>query len=242
MSLKIITVVLAIVLSEVSLSAQVLRSKGKMNQQFVLNEESVIVNQATGQRISYHNYDELLKKNPGRYRTQPVFDKYGQASSFALIPKTKSEIETGITLTLDEDGMPQAGKSIAPFVMQGLDGKTYDSEKLKGKYVLLGFWVKYERPMYTLESTKIISNFIEENAEKGIEIISLGTTINTAEECRKFIPKRNCGFVPVPNSYGFNHRYKITETPFFILIDKRGIVKAMAPHTEFDTIRELSLR
>jgi len=222
--------------------AQVLRSKGKMNQQFVMNDETVIVNQATGKRISYDAYDELLKKNPGRYRTQPVFDKYGKASSFALIPKTKSEVETGITLTIEEEGMPEIGKPLPPFVMAGLDGKTYDSEKLKGKYILLGFWVKYEKPMYTWESTKIISDFINENQEKGIEIVSLGTTINTDEECRKFIPKRNCGFIPVPDSYGFNHRYKIAETPFFILIDKKGIVRAMAPHTEFDRISELSLR
>jgi hypothetical protein len=221
---------------------KVLRSKGKMNQQFVMNDESVIINKATGQRINYHTYDELLKKNPGRYRTQPVFDKYGKASSFALIPKTKSEIQTGITLTLDEEGMPEIGHPIPPFVMKGLDGKTYDSEKLKGKYVLLGFWVKYEKPLYTFESTKIISDFIEENREKGIEIVSLGTTINTDEECRKAIPKRNCGFIPVPESYGFNHRYKITETPFFILVDRKGIVRAMAPHTEFDKIRETSLR
>jgi peroxiredoxin len=221
---------------------KVLRSKGKMNQQFVMNNETVIINQATGQRINYHAYDELLKKNPGRYRTKPVFDKYGKASSFALIPKTKSEIETGITLTLDEDGMPEIGKPIPPFVMHGLDGKTYDSEKLKGKYVLLGFWVKYEKPLYTFESTKIISDFIEENRANGVEVVSLGTTINTDEECRKAIPKRNCGFIPVPDSYGFNHRYKVTETPFFILIDKKGIVRAMAPHTEFDKISTLSLR
>ena len=222
--------------------AQVLRSKGKMNQQFVMNDETVIINQATGKRISYNAYDDLLKKNPGRYRTQPVFDKFGKASSFALIPKTKSEIETGITLTVDEDGMPEIGQPLPPFIMTGLDGKTYDSEKLRGKYILLGFWVKYEKPMYTWESTKIISNFIQQNEEKGVEIVSLGTTINTDEECRKFIPKRNCGFIPVPNSYGFNHRYKITATPFFVLVDKKGIVRAMAPHTEFDKISELSLR
>lgn len=180
--------------------AQVLRSKGKMNQQFVMNDESVIVNQATGKRITYNAYDDLLKKNPGRYRTQPVFDKYGKASSFTLIPKTKSEIETGITLTIDEEGMPEIGQPLPPFVMTGLDGKTYDSDKLRGKYILLGFWVKYEKPMYTWESTKIISSFIAENEEKGVEIVSLGTTINTDEECRKFIPKRNCGFIPVPDS------------------------------------------
>jgi peroxiredoxin len=236
-----ILIILGVITSPLTL-AQVLRSKGKMNHQFVMNDESVIVHTATGKRISYHAYDDLLKKNPGRYRTQPVFDKYGKASSFALISKTKSEIETGITLTIDEEGMPEIGSPITPFVMTGLDGKTYDSERLRGKYILLGFWVKYEKPMYTWESTKIISSFIAENEEKGIEIVSLGTTINTDEECRKFIPKRNCGFVPIPDSYGFNHRYKITETPFFILIDKKGIVRAMAPHTEFDKIREMSLR
>ena len=83
---------------------------------------------------------------------------------------------------------------------------------------------------------------MDENKRKGIDIISLGTTLNTEEECLEAIPKRNCGFIPVPESYGFNHRYKISETPYFILVDRKGIVRAMAPHTEFSKISELVLR
>lgn len=223
--------------------AQVSSYKGKVSQQFVMNKESVIIDQSTGKRISYAAYDDILKRNPGKYRTQPVFDKYGQASSYALIRKNSGDIHANGGVVMNSDLMPEVGEHLPPFVMKGLDGKEYNSEKLKGKYILLGFWVKFEKPLYTLASTKIISNFIAENEKKGIEIISLGTTLNTEEECREAIPRRNCGFVPVPESYGFNHRYKIGETPYFILLDKNGIVKAMAPHTEFAaTIGELSLK
>ena len=223
--------------------AQVSNYKGKVSQQFVMNKESVIVDQSTGKRISYNAYDDILKKNPGKYRTQPVFDKYGQASSYTLIRKKSQEIAGDGSIIMNSDLMPEIGEPLPPFIMQGLDGKEYNSERLKGKYVLLGFWVKFEKPLYTFNSTKIISAFIEENKKKGIDIISLGTTLNTEEECREAIPKRNCGFIPVPESYGFNHRYKIGETPYFILLDKNGIVKAMAPHTEFVAkIGELQLR
>ncbi|MCE7039432.1 thioredoxin-like domain-containing protein [Dyadobacter sp. CY312] len=223
--------------------AQVSSYKGKVSQQFVMNKESVIIDQSTGKRITYAAYDDILKRNPGKYRTQPVFDKYGQASSYALIRKNSGDIHANGGVVMNSDLMPEVGEHLPPFVMKGLDGKEYNSEKLKGKYILLGFWVKFEKPLYTLASTKIISNFIAENEKKGIEIISLGTTLNTEEECREAIPRRNCGFVPVPESYGFNHRYKIGETPYFILLDKNGIVKAMAPHTEFAaTIGELSLK
>ena len=223
--------------------AQVSNYKGKVSQQFVMNKESVIVDQSTGKRISYNAYDDILKKNTGKYRTQPVFDKYGQASSYALIRKKSQDIAGDGSIIMNSDLMPEIGEPLPPFIMQGLDGKEYNSERLKGKYVLLGFWVKFEKPLYTFNSTKIISAFIEENKKKGINIISLGTTLNTEEECREAIPKRNCGFIPVPESYGFNHRYKIGETPYFILVDKNGIVKAMAPHTEFVAkIGELQLR
>ena len=223
--------------------AQVTNYKGKVSQQFVMNKESVIINQSTGKRISYAAYDDILRKNPGKYRTQPVFDVYGQASSFALIRKNAQDIQADGSVMMNSDLMPEVGEQLPPFIMKGLDGREYNSEKLRGKYVLLGFWVKFEKPLYTLASTKVISSFIEENQKRGIDIVSLGTTLNTEEECREFIPKRNCGFIPVPESYGFNHRYKIGETPFFILLDKNGVVKAMSPHTEFkDRIAELQLR
>ena len=223
--------------------AQVTNYKGKVSQQFVMNKESVIINQSTGKRISYATYDDILRKNPGKYRTQPVFDVYGQASSFALIRKNAQDIQADGSVMMNSDLMPEVGEQLPPFIMKGLDGREYNSEKLRGKYVLLGFWVKFEKPLYTLASTKVISSFIEENQKRGIDIVSLGTTLNTEEECREFIPKRNCGFIPIPESYGFNHRYKIGETPFFILLDKNGVVKAMSPHTEFkDRIAELQLR
>jgi hypothetical protein len=221
--------------------AQLKEYKGKINQQFVLNNESVIFNKSTGRRISYQEYDQLLKRNPGQYKTVPVFDKYGKPSSFAVSRNLGNGYEVK-DVNYDPDLLPEIGETLEPFVMEGLDGKIYDSEKLRGKYILLGFWVKYEKPLWTLASTKIISNFIDENKRRGIDIVSLGTTLNTEEECREAIPKRNCGFIPVPESYGFNHRYKIGETPFFILIDKQGVVKAMAPHTGFDKISSMILR
>ncbi len=230
-----------------TLSAQpdeprVTRYNGKVSQQFVMNKETPIIDHSTGKRISYATYDELLTKNPGKYKTQPIFDKYGKPSSFEVIKKSQLMIQSDGSVMQNPDLMPEIGEPIAPFVMTGLDGKEYNSEKLKGKYILLGFWVKFEKPLYTLASTKVISSFIDGNRQKGVEIVSLGTTLNTEDECLDAIPKRNCGFVPVPDSYGFNHRYKISETPYFILIDRKGIIKAMAPHTEFSKISELVLR
>ncbi|GGB84963.1 hypothetical protein GCM10011325_10700 [Dyadobacter sediminis] len=207
-----------------------------------MNRETPIIDHATGRKISYEAYNEILRKNPGTYKTQPVFDKYGKPSSFELIKKSQLLIQSNGAVMQNPDLMPEVGEPLPPFVMTGLDGKEYNSEKLRGKYILLGFWVKYEKPLYTQASTKVISEFMEENRRKGVEIISLGTTLNTEEECLEAIPKRNCGFVPVPESYGFNHRYKISETPFFILVDRKGIIKAMAPHTEFSKISELNLR
>jgi hypothetical protein len=223
--------------------AQISSYKGKVSQQIVMNSSSVIIDKSSGRKLTYATYDQMLKSNPGKYRTQPVFDKYGKPSSFEVIVKKASDVRPDGSVMMNSDLMPEVGETLPPFVMTGLDGIEYNSDKLKGKYVLLCFWVKFEKPLYTLASTKIISSFIEENRKKGVEIVSLGTTLNTEDECREAIPKRNCGFIPVPDSYGFNHRYKIGETPYFILLDRKGVVKAMAPHTEFvATIGELNLK
>ncbi|WP_439555741.1 thioredoxin family protein [Dyadobacter sp.] len=221
---------------------KVTRYNGKVSQQFVMNRETVIIDHATGKRISYAEYDEKLKRNPGMYKTLPIFDKYGKPSSFELIKKSQVYVQEDGSVMNNPDLMPEIGEPISPFIMTGLDGKEYNSEKLRGKYILLGFWVKYEKPLYSLAATKVISDFVDENKKKGVEIVSLGTTLNTEEECMQAIPKRNCGFVPVPDSFGFNHRYKISETPYFILVDRKGIIRAMAPHTEFSKISDLVLR
>ena len=221
---------------------KVTRYNGKVSQQFVMNRDSPIIDHATGKRISYETYDNMLKRSPGQYKTQPIFDKYGKASSFEIIKRSQLYVQQDGSVMNNPDLMPEVGEPIAPFVMRGLDGREYDSDKLRGKYILLGFWVRYEKPLYTLASTKVISNFVDENKRKGIEIVSLGTTLNTEEECLEAIPKRNCGFIPVPESYGFNHRYKISETPYFILVDRNGIVRAIAPHTDFSKISALILR
>jgi hypothetical protein len=221
---------------------KVTRYNGKVSQQFVLNNDTPIIDHSTGKRISMAAYDDILKRNPGVYKTQPIFDKYGKPSSFELIKKSQLQIQSNGAVMANSDLMPEVGEPLPPFIMKGLDGKEYNSDKLRGKYILLGFWVKYEKPLYSLASTKVISDFVNTNKKKGIDVVSLGTTLNTEEECLEAIPKRNCGFIPVPESYGFNHRYKVSETPYFILVDRKGVIRAMAPHTEFSKISELVLR
>jgi len=55
---------------------KVTRYNGKVSQQFVMNRDSPIIDHATGKRISYETYDNMLKRSPGQYKTQPIFDKY----------------------------------------------------------------------------------------------------------------------------------------------------------------------
>lgn len=228
------------ILSYYETSAQVKRYEGTVSQQIVVNSQTPIVDWASRKKISYSEYEKIDRSSPGRLYLDPIFDKYGRASSFWL--KSKRNGEQSGAMKINPDMMPEVGETLPPFVMNGLDGVLYDSEKLKGKYILLGFWVRYEKPLYTLASTRVISEFVDKHKKRGVDIVSLGTTLNTKEECMEAIPKRNCGFIPVPESYGFNYRYQIGETPYFILLDKQGVVKAMAPHTEFNVIGDLVLK
>ncbi|WP_131694683.1 TlpA family protein disulfide reductase [Dyadobacter tibetensis] len=213
--------------------------KGKITQQYSLNASTVIINEQNRKPLSLAQYDRLNKDSPGTYRLVPQFNRFGKVDHFLMVNRKG---EAGSFILFEEDLMPEVGEELPAFEMLGLDGKVYKSESLRGQYILLGFWVRFEKPLYTLASTRVISDFIGEQARKGVHVVSLGTTLNTREECLKAIPKRNCGFVPVPQSYGFNHRYHIGETPYFILIDKHGKVLARAAHTEFEKIAEVKLK
>jgi peroxiredoxin len=163
-----------------------------------------------------------MTRKPRIYALVTEIDETGKPAYYVLRKRTKEELEAGHPFLANDHKKPEIGQPILPYVMQGADGKTYSSDKLKGKYVLLSFWNKLENPYLGVNQTEQINTLLEKAKEKKVKLVSLGTTLATQEECLKAMEEMNLGFVPIPESTGFKNRYGMFRTPSYLLIGPEG--------------------
>jgi hypothetical protein len=194
-----------------------------------IDGSSKLYDNATGQRIPYPEFEKLMRADPNGYLFLPVYNEYGEADAYLVRKKSKEERETNNHNPYEEYEKPQVGQLVARFVMKGLDGKTYDSNELKGTYVLLSFWLKLSKPMLSSAMTKDLGPLLARAAAKGIPVVSLGVVnYSSAQECQQVVEELNPPFVPIPEGRGFVHRYVLPNSPSFLLIGPDGTILAIS--------------
>lgn len=197
---------------------------------------TAIVNKATGQPITMEEYGKLIKDDPYAYHLVPDYNEYGQPGGYIMRPATPEEHETHRFRDRDPAKQPKAGQSIAPFVMTGLDGKTYRSADLLGKIVILSFWVSLDKPVW---NDKQGADFAEAlrpyQSKNGLVVLGVLNSEQPKNVDLKAVP-----FIPVPNAYGFHNKYHITTIPTVVVIDKAGKVAAnLQGVAEFDKLKQI---
>ncbi|GHB69222.1 peroxiredoxin family protein [Persicitalea jodogahamensis] len=191
-----------------------------------MDDQTRFLDKETGKPLTYKDFQRLNREFPNQYLPIAVYDKYGNTDYYLVRKKLKVELETGQVDMFGELEKPIVGKPVQPFVMQGADGKTYDSEQLRGSYVMLSFWLKFKKPFFGPGNTKDLVALLSSVKAKGIPVVSLGVSYSSAEECRAAMEEFDLGFVPIPDSRGFTIRYASLNTPSFLLIDPDGKVLA----------------
>jgi peroxiredoxin len=193
-----------------------------VSRKMTIDENSTIYDKETGRKLPFDEMVSLLNQTPRIYALVTEIDETGKPAYYVLRKRTKEELEAGHPFLANDHKKPEIGQPILPYVMQGADGKTYSSDKLKGKYVLLSFWNKLENPYLGVNQTEQINTLLEKAKEKKVKLVSLGTTLATQEECLKAMEEMNLGFVPIPESTGFKNRYGMFRTPSYLLIGPEG--------------------
>ncbi len=205
--------------------AQVGVKKSNVSYSRRLDEATPITNASTGQRMTMEQYGQLSKEDPYAYHLVPDYNEFGQSSTYTMRPATAEEHETHRFRDRDPAKQPKAGQSIAPFVMTGLDGKTYRSADLLGKVVILTFLVSLGKNFWTDQQAEdfaaVLRPYQSENAPVRLAILNSEQPKEVSNSTGKALP-----FVPVPNAYGFHNKYHVTSVPTFIVIDKAGKVAA----------------
>jgi peroxiredoxin len=197
-----------------------------------MDESTLFFDKESNKRMSINDFQRINREFPNQYVPIAVYDKYGKAGHYVVRKKTPEEIETGHVNPFDEIEKPVIGQPVAPFVMQGAEGKTYNSEKLSGSYILLSFWLKFKKPYFGPSNSADLLALQKKLQLIGIPLVSLGISYSSLDECRQAMEELKLGFVPVPDSRGFAMRYSSPNSPSYLLIGPDGKILA---HSEGDS-------
>lgn len=191
----------------------------------LMDENTIIYEEATGRRITIDEFAQINRDTPKDFRLVPEINEYGKPAYYLLKKRSKEERETGRFNPYEDRKRPEIGQTLAPFVMEGADGKTYRSEDLKGNFVLLSFWVLLRKPFFQgNKDTEDIVALREKAQAKGVKLVSLGITHDSREEVLAAMDEYNLGFIPIPNARGFSQKYSMPNPKSYMLIGPDGVL------------------
>lgn len=210
--------ILLLVLFQNSFGQGVSTNSVGISSEYRMDDNTLIYNKDTGQRITMTEYVRLTRETPKLYHLVPQINEYGKPGSYILRKRTQEELaEDRIIYQNNDFSKPLVGKPLPPFVMEGADGKTYRSEGLKGSYILLSFWLRLRKPFFSDTQTKDLAKLVENAQAKGIQLLSLGTTPDSKEECIRAMTTYSLGMIPVPGSYEFIRRYGMSIGSYLLI-------------------------
>ena len=203
--------------------------------QMKINETTPITDKATGNKISYQDFVRMTKEDRRAYSLEPVINEYGQPGAYELRRVTKEEYETGQITNLDLTKRPKPGETLPLVVLKGMDGQEYRSTDLKGRVIVLGFWMTFKRPFWDAGRAKEFENILK---PYGSSIATFGILECSKQEVSEAMAVGSLPFTPIPDSYGFHKKFVITTIPSFIVVDKEGKVVAYIEGTEVNELKK----
>ncbi|MDI3322117.1 TlpA disulfide reductase family protein [Pinibacter soli] len=170
--------------------------------------------------VSVHCLWELAGGNINYDFINPLFVSLTYRMKFSKEGKDLSE-------RLKLASKMQPGFPFTDFTATDVKGKTFQLSSLKGKYILLDFWVSWWRPCQMENPNKVLA--YEKYHHHGLEIVSVSLdTVNVAWEFA--IEKDHLSWYHVSDLTGKYDRvaqaYGITAVPQNILIDPNGMIIA----------------
>ncbi|WP_019990654.1 TlpA family protein disulfide reductase [Rudanella lutea] len=204
----------------------------------MLDESTRIIDQETGKRVSLRDAMRVVDAQPRSHHLEPVFDEYGQASSYKLRPLTVEEKQTGAVNTRDPSRRPKVGDIIPLFVMKDVNNKSYRSTDLHGQVVVLTFLLDLNEPFWNANQAKSIDNLINPS-RASVNPLVLGVVNTSKAKVREVLKTAPLPFIPIPDAVGFHQKFSIMGFPSYIVIDRTGKVAAVIEPGEGEQLKEI---
>ena len=113
------------------------------------------------------------------------------------------------------------GKKFPDFELTTVSGKTYKSEELRGKIVLLNFWFTTCRPC--IEELPDINALVEEFQDE--DIVFIAPTFDTVDKVEKFLKRFDFKYEVVSDVKEFTVANNVRSFPTHFVIDQEGYIE-----------------
>ncbi|WP_375447487.1 peroxiredoxin family protein [uncultured Fibrella sp.] len=196
-----------------------------VSERVVINENTKLLDNQTGNLISYQTYQQLMKEDRAGYKLVPVINEYGATDAFIVRPTTTEERETRRFMDRDPALRPKAGDTMPEFVMKSTDDKEYRLSALKGKVVVLSFWMGVKPPYWNTRQATLFSDALQPY-QTANGLVVLGAVRETKDDVANAEAAQTFPFIAIPNSDNFSRKFHVTRFPSVFVIDKTGKVAA----------------
>jgi len=191
----------------------------------VINESTRFIDKATGNKVSYQDYTQLVRTDPSGYHLEPVINEYGVAEAYTIRPTTAEERQSHRFMDRNVALRPKAGEPMPEFVMKDVNDKEYRLSALKGRVVVLSFWSGIKPPSWNAKQAASFADALQPyQSETGP--VALGVVPTSKEDIVVAMASQPVPYIAIPNSYSFSQKFHVTTWPCMFVIDKVGNVTA----------------
>lgn len=180
---------------------------------FTLDENTIIYNKATGERMPYQELLQIIRSNPKISLTRQIGER-GEVVSLLYDPNT-----TALKTQRDISQRAKRGDPFPEFIVTTVQQHVIESARLNGRVVVLAFYLDLREPIVT---PKMISEFEEVMRRKAPESVAVIFTTSQADEIKAVQSKTPITLPLVEDAINFHERYLITTFPSFVVRNQEG--------------------
>lgn len=181
--------------------------------QFTLDENTIIYNKATGERMPYQELLQIIHSNPKISLTRQIGER-GEVVSLLYDPNN-----TALKTQRDITQRTKRGDLFPEFIVTTVQQQVIESARLNGRIVVLAFYLYLREPFVT---PRMISEFEEVMRKKAPESVAVIFTTSQADEIKALQSKTPITLPLVEDAINFHERYLIKTFPSFVVRDKEG--------------------
>ena len=161
----------------------------------------------------------------GNYVITPYIDedKTVKVIFFSLatdVQKAKMQKVAGSTKqTESKSELPASKEDMLPkFMVSDINGRTYSTDELKGKVVVINFWFVACKPCVKEipDLNKLVQDY------KSAEVVFLAFALNPSSELKKFIAKNPFQYNIIPDASALANLFAVKAYPTHIIADRNG--------------------
>lgn len=184
-------------------------------QQISLNDSTITFKNQEGKVLTKEEVQELTK---GTFSIRQ--ENSNGKKTVTIIPSGNDE-RSLLYAKLDAFKNSLINKPIKEFKFDDLENKTWKSNDLKGKVVLLNFWFTACEPC--ISEMPLLNKLVAANKDN--PVIFLAPAPENESQVKRFLKKFKFDYNIIPSSNNYIDALKVEYFPTHIIIDKEGIIR-----------------